>query len=206
MNQLSKSDLENIFVDVRKAYRLLYFYQRRVLDTVKFISGTLSKNIRGGWALFSDNAPKNGSGINMDTLAWDWLNMYDYEFNFQDESINGNSYKFAIAVQSDSGFYDVMNNISESTVESFSPVEQAVTKIYFCVGRNTWKPGDSFQKAKRKDANDEFIYQEEGTDNLFITKRFDLSDCRDEESILGCLRTFKKFCEDNGINEFIIDI
>jgi hypothetical protein len=78
---MTPSDFENALIDVRKAYRLLYLYQRRVMDLVQFIGDSLTFRYAGGWSWFSDNTPKGGKG-SLENWAWDWINMYFYEFNF----------------------------------------------------------------------------------------------------------------------------
>lgn len=198
MNPLSKTELEDVFVDVRKAYRLLYFYQRRIMDTAGFIASILSQHIQSGYALHSSNAPKNGSNLNIDRWAWDWLNMYSYEFYLGSNTKDGVKYEMAIAVQADSGFDDADEGVTGIDVEKFPPVETCVTKIYLYIGKNTWKP-DEFEFTWYKDADDEYIYNEDG--KLFIGKRFDLSDFSDEAKIREKVNQFKEFVKSKGITE-----
>ena len=81
MENLTKQELEKVFIDVRKAYRLLYHYQKRVLDLVKFIGDELDFKYHGGWVKFSEQCPRNGKGA-LTNSAWEWLPMYYYQFHY----------------------------------------------------------------------------------------------------------------------------
>lgn len=200
MAQLSKIELDEVFVDVRKAYRLLYLYQRRILDTIKFISNTLNKSVVGGYPLYGGNTPRSGGKISLDALAWDWLVMFGYEFYFQDETINGDNYQFAISIQSDSGYDDAEAGVTLSMLERFLPVEESATRIYFYIGKNMWKQ-DVFDSAWASDSHDEFEHKED-VNKTFLSKRFDLSDFRDEDSITECLQKVREYFRSKGIKLF----
>ncbi len=195
---LAKNELEDIFVDVRKAYRLLYFYQRRIMDTADFVANLLSMHIVSGYSLYSSNPPRNGSSLNIDRWSWDWLNMYSYEFYLGHEIVDGNKYELAIAFNADSGFDDSDEDVTAIDVERFPPPEECVTKVYLYMGKNTWKPED-FELSWKKSENDE--YEKVDGDKVFISKRYDLSDFADETSIRKNISSFKKLVKAHSITE-----
>jgi len=200
MEKLDKQKLETVFIDVRKAYRLLYFYQRRVMDTANLCAQQLERNIQYGYSLYSANAPKNGSRLNLNRWAWDWLNMYSYEFHLGEEVVDENVYNSAIAVHADSGLDDSPQGVTPIDVERFANVDQCITKIYFYVGKNIWKPAE-FEHEWSKTSNDEYIYTE-GENKIFASKRFDLSEMIDEDSIMNSVAMFKEYCLKNAISIF----
>jgi len=212
MNNTSKEELSEVFVEVRKAYRLLYFYQQRVLDTVKYISDYLTVNVHSGWSVFSGQQPRNGARINLDNWAWDWLNMYMYEFYIgktQDDS--GNDYQFAIQVQADTGCYDNLDEeINETDVANYSVPELAKTQILFMIGKNRWKSESKpdpnnyiyfHDIPALKGGNDcTFIEINEDQKKLFILKSYALENFVDEGSIKLQIDDFITFAESNGIS------
>ena len=198
MKKLTKIELEEVFVDVRKAYRLLYFYQRRIMDTVDFIANLLYMHVESGYAIHSSGPPRDGSNLNIDRWAWDWLSMYVYEFYLGEKIFEDNIYKVAIAVQADTGFDDANEGVTAIDVDQFSDVEKSATKIYIYIGKNIWKPSN-FEDSWFKDANDEYFVHEDN--KIFISKRFDLSDFSDEISIRNNVSIFVDFVKSKGIND-----
>lgn len=81
MDKINKEELQQTLNDVRKSYRLLALYQRRILDTVKFIANHYNLQLQSGHSKFSNTA-KKGRGVQFDQWSWDWLSMYLYEFNW----------------------------------------------------------------------------------------------------------------------------
>ena len=204
MNRISKEELTTTLVDVRKAYRLLYLYQRRVMDTVKYISDVIGVNIEAGFALFSEGSPKSYEKYRNDRLAWDWMNMYMYEFFCGKQHVDGHEISFAIAVQSDTGYFDAPAGTRNTAVTSFAPPEDARTRILFFIGKNTWKAekigdntGEFYQRHHR-----EFI---EKTDKgIFLAKAFELEEMIDEQSIARCLQELEQFCHANDVPQFAL--
>ena len=203
MNHITKEQFNASLEDVRKAYRLLYLYQRRIMDTAKYISDVLGRNIQGGYPLYSNNTPPEGTKYRTDNWSWDWLNMYMYEFLIINENIAGAEIKFAFAIQSDTGFFDV-DNIKQTDVMSFAPVEKAASRGLFYIGKNTWKP-KLFAENKHsfaKQQTNECI--ERDTNGIFLGKAYPLEDFIDENIITTSVRNFQAFCHQNGVTEFKI--
>jgi len=105
MENITKSTMNDVFLNVRKAYRLLFDYQTRLLSLGKYIGDYFSCSYYGGWPLFSDASPKAGKG-SLGNWAWDWLNLYAYAFYFGSKEINDEEIFFEIRIYSDTGFFD----------------------------------------------------------------------------------------------------
>lgn len=196
MKKLTQAELEEAFVDVRKAYRLLYHYQRRVLDLVKFIGDNLGYDYNGGWSYFSHPAPRNGKG-KLDFWSWDWLNMYFYEFHFGFKNVNGTNVGFSIFLQSDTGFFDVEMN-GKTNIEDFAEVDQSKTRLIFIAGKNGWNPPQIIDdnKISSKVVN---LKKELKDGGFMIGKAYDLSKFRDEESTLTQIEDFINYCTNEDI-------
>ena len=82
-----QKEVESAFTEVRKAYRLLADYQRKVLDLVDFIGSSFGRTYSGGYPKYGNPSPRNGRG-SLDYWSWDWLNLYFYEFHFGTEKID----------------------------------------------------------------------------------------------------------------------
>lgn len=202
MSTMTKHELETALIDVRKAYRLLYAYQRRVMDTIKFIADTLSKNVQSGYAIYSGNAPKNGSRINLECWSWDWLNMYMYEFYFRDLNIGNNKIQFGIIVQADTGAYDSDNVVIGTEIELFASAELSETRVVFQLGKNRWKP-EGYQDSKyfSSQSSSEFKLIDD-VNTFFIAKSYPLSNLLDENGTLTTLGDFIAFSNTMDVEGF----
>lgn len=137
MANTNSEELKSVFTDVRKAYRLLYHYQRRVRDTVKYISNLLPINLESIHPIYCDNTPRERARPDLDRWAWDWLNMYHYEWFARPIDEDQDKYYFAIQIQSDTGCYDT--GADKTATENFSSPEEASTRLIFLYTKNRWK-------------------------------------------------------------------
>jgi len=192
-------ELEDSLIDVRKAYRLLYLYQKRILDLMQFISIHYSVPFVGGWSKFSNFMPTKGK-VKLTHWAWDWLNMYFYEFKFG--SLLCNKTTFTILLQSDTGFYEseITNPLD---VQNFKPAEESKTRLILLCRKNIQEKSINFLFEKLGDNNIELV-EERTTDDisshsLFIAKSYDLQYFLNEKETIKCLENFKSFVEPYGI-------
>lgn len=180
----------NTLQEVRKAYRLLFEYQTRILDLIGFIGGSFNYDYNGGYSKFSNSGPKNGQG-RLDQWAWDWLNMYFYEFNFNKTK---GKISFAVFLVNDTGYFqkNKETKISKTKVSAFDTVENSKTKLIFVVGKNTWDGwGVNWD-------DDNFILENEGQkiseDKIMLFKSYLLDDFFDEENAIENLKDFENYC------------
>lgn len=197
MENLTNHQLEEALFDVRKAYRLLYFYQRRVLDLVKFTGDTLEFEYKGGNPIFSAVTPRYGKG-NLNLWAWDWLNMYYYEFHFGFNLIAGHNITFSIFIQSDTGYFDIESN-NRIAVESFAPVENTRTRLIFVVGKDGWDitkldPNTKVFSSQRTD-----FYDSLPDGGIMIGKAYNLSEFINEESTRLKIGAFISYCKEKNV-------
>lgn len=198
------NELKNSLVEVRKAYRLLYDYQKKVLDLINFIGSEFGRNYNGGYSKFCNSSPKNGKG-NLGNWAWDWLNMYYYEFNFHDK--NNKSY-FSVLLLSDTGFYEAkeqdINLNDKLDLEKYKNAETSSTKLYFVLGENMWDCEGFLKNGCWEDPN--FLLQESGVtekddkSGKMIFKSYNLDRFSSQENAILNLEDFSNFCQKNNLD------
>ena len=179
---------DNDFLDVRKAYRLLYDYQARVLSLVKFIGSSYKIPYAKGFPKFSSK----GSG-NLGNWSWDWLNMYYYEFHFE-KNKGENKVWFSVFLVSDTGFFDANkeSKVSKLSVESFKKVNESETKLIFVAGPQNW----NHEWGGYWDLGN-FLFDESGHSESkdLVFKSYSLSSFLNEEGTLKQLKDFEQYCQ-----------
>lgn len=189
--------IDRALLDVRKSYRLLYDYQRRILDLVKFIKGKYRLDYEGGYPKFSKSAPRDGSG-NLENWSWDWLSMYFYEFHFYPQKNNNNETHFSVFLLNDTGYFLSARDapLHRKTLSGFADVEKSATKLILIAGYNCWDAwnGDWLDT--------EFTLNPFGVnvqgEKILLFKHYDLSAFSNEESAIIHLKDFSSFCAENG--------
>lgn len=193
MVNIDKNQLEETFVDVRKAYRLLYHHQRRILDLTNFIKNTLNFPVFETYPWFSGKQPKPGK-TNPNNWSWDWLNSYFMDFHVGDKQVKDGYVKLSIVILNDSGFFENENLADKTKVESFYDVDNSKTKLIFVIGKNIW---DFKNLEIAEKLNKGVINHDDGKKMLKMP--FDLSDFIDEDSTVRNLEIFKQYCNENDI-------
>ncbi|WP_407508343.1 hypothetical protein [Elizabethkingia anophelis] len=193
-------NIKNTLLEARKAYRFLYDYQKRVLDLIDYIGGKYGFRYRGGYSKFSDPAPRNGKG-SLGNWAWDWLNLYFYEFNFESKETNKGIIHFAILILNDSGYFDARNekDANKLNTSSFKSVEESESKLIFVVGKNMWSGWGMYWDEP------EFLSQTDGNkkedeNKLMLFKHYPLENFENEEKAMSCIKDFEEYCADHNID------
>ncbi len=195
--QDNNQNIEAITLEARKAYRYLFQYQQRILDLVRFIGGSLGLEYQGGYPKFSNPAPRNGGG-NLYNWAWDWLNMYFYEFRFKKKE---SDVKFSAFIVNDTGFYE-NDKISKLDVKEYRTVEESQTKLILVAGINLCNasstPWDEWQLNKFLNEN----LVEERNGGIMLSKIYSLGSFATEEDAIRSLVEFCEYCRNNEIPIF----
>lgn len=191
MEPISKKELRESLEDVRKAYRLLYLYQSRVKDLIEYIGNQYSRQCEAGWSKFS-HSKSTGKRINLKKWAWDWLNMYLYEFNMGQKTIENDNVFLTIVLQSDTGFYDASNTNdvgSKLDVLYFANPEESKTRLIFVVAKN--ETGCPIKNLLENHLNRE---ETDFADGNWIGKAYEMEEFIDEESTNKILNDFDQYC------------
>lgn len=195
-------DIQQALADVRRSYRTLYTYQRTLLDLGRYIGQRLSLQYGGGWPKFSDPSPRGGRG-SFDHWAWDWLNMYFYEFYYHAAIANDVELSFSVFIVSDSGYWNSpIDSRSRCELESFAPVESASTKVILMSGLSEiWAPDpligdDTWMRALFATSGP---MVEEREQRKIVTQAFELHQFINAEMTDQCLNEFIANCNRHGV-------
>ncbi|MBU2940167.1 hypothetical protein KO494_11530 [Lacinutrix sp. C3R15] len=190
---------DNPLLEVRKAYRLLFDYQSRILDLMKFIGQTYNIPFVKGHPKFS------GRGSNkLNNWSWDWLYMYYYAFHFNNTSVKDKKIYLSVYLLNDSGFFEVNYEKAEANdkkvehleVDQFKDVENSKTKLIFVAGQNEWNWWNEVKHYSK-----EFILNTQGQakNSNMVWKGYDLDLFFTEEEALMQLQDFSTYCINNNI-------
>jgi hypothetical protein len=185
-------------LNVRKAYRLLFEYQERILNLMQYIGQTYDIPATKGNPLFSSKGSNR-----VDNWAWDYIYMYHFVFNFwrttEEDPVWLNAY-----LLNDSGFYEKEenknNNAKKFDINNFELVEDSKSKLTLVSGlpgfewswpHDTW-PFDDF--IKRNEGIKE-VTNEDGEQGIVVFRTYDLEDFFDEKKALNSLKEFAEFCK-----------
>lgn len=126
-------ELATALTDVRRAYRLLWAYQRRVLDTVTRIAAAFDDLSFVHWLPHDFDRPAGASTNPAEKWAGDLLPMLSASFLYLPSSAdrtmaNKGQWMLDVAVVSDSG-YPEGDQLSEPDPAKFEPVEVSNSSI-----------------------------------------------------------------------------
>ena len=135
--ETTTKNLSEALLDVRRAHRILYAYQRRMLDLAHFIQSKLDMPEFRGFKHFSNpiyGPSKGHSRLNIwhDMWAWDYLYSYLFEYylGVQKTSDEAYEYKLSLIQYSDTGYFDKVEEEKEEeeatraeTKKAFKPEE-----------------------------------------------------------------------------------
>jgi len=168
------------------------------MDTVQFISDQTAFSFHGGWSWFSGAMPKHKS-VNLAHWAWDWLNMYLYDFHLGSRTVADVKYHLSVVLQSDTGFFDSKTS-DRRNLEAFAPVEESETRMILCLGVDHWDPTSLLNEKALRKCETEFFkpHKEKG---FMLAKAYSMTAFMNEEKILETLEDFKTYCRDKGVIE-----
>ena len=140
MNIALKPSPNDVFLNVRKAFRLLHDYHCMVRDAVRYIGSQMDIQEHAGWPKFADDA-KGGGYRYLWQPSWDWLPMMQYEFLFR-KTFGGEEFlSLSFVVISDTGFIEGGEAVSEKEkLSAYAPTDQSSTKFAFILRRGAWDP------------------------------------------------------------------
>lgn len=198
---MEDSTKNEIMTDVRKAYRLLFEYQTRLLALVKFIGGKYGFDYHGGYPRFSNNQPRQGSG-SLDFWAWDWLNLYFHEFRF---TTNENHISFSVFALNDDGFYQSCQEAGcaqdKLNTQEFKLPEQSNSKLILVASYQSWIV--QFPIAALNWNTVDFTLTDKGTQTndkgVLFFKSYAIEHFFNQNDALIQLADFEKECQNHGI-------
>jgi hypothetical protein len=192
------NNFDEMLVNIRSSFRLLYVFNRRILDLMKYISNKLSFPYIGGWAKYSHTSPGYGKG-SLDNWAWDWLNLYFYEFHFMKNDI-----RFSILLQCDTGSWDT--EVGPLDIDKYGKVSTSKSKLVFVISDSDYWDMEAFFDGDywKSDSDNEFIISGDKKGEKMLCKSFDINEFQNEEMTKESLNKFLNYVKSNGIKELNI--
>jgi hypothetical protein len=205
-------ELDNAFIDVRNAFRLLSRYQSRVLDIVSYIREHSAYTDMWGRCVFSDtirtkqNSPDpEYAKLSVDKNMWSWDFMYNYvfEYYFGQTKIQRKDIDMSVIQVSDDGFYkSTSQNPSETNISSFATSEESNSLLVFTVGHKCWlrdketeNYDDFLAKFLASEQNECVFMDEKG--GFAITKKYKMQSFSSQLEADKVIADFGKLVKDN---------
>lgn len=199
-NKVETKEFNIILNDVRKAYRFIYVFQRRVMDLVKFIGNHYGFSYQGGYSNYSEPF-KKGRG-KLENSAWEFLPMYHIEFQFTTPHIGGRELVFSILLQCDTGFYDTELDESRKTnLELFKSPEESETFLHLVLREHGSNIND-YKRNRLKSTSLELFPDETSNSNqkgILVGYKVLLSELINEKNTKELLKKFEDHCASNSI-------
>jgi len=212
----SKIDtLKNALVEVRKAHRLVFSYQERMLSLVNFIKAHLDGNRLSGVKHFSDPIKKKAGSAEL-TLppgmwAWDYLYSYLFEYYIYEDTLDDDSSIMLSIVQyTDTGFFDSKTD-DKLDIAGFISPEKSISKLMFIMEHtpkgkkaiwNNWEDLRQYIENKKyasaKHKSDVIYPNGEGKTRLLLYS-IPLERFADERSSIEALKDYLLFLKKEGI-------
>ena len=192
--------LHQALLDVRKAYRLLYNYQRMIMDSAGHIGRQLDMPFEGGWPHFSD-AARTEKRVRLKDWAWDWLNMVFYDFHFVKNLPDDKKLRLSVMFISDDGYFLAEDGrLDPQDVLGYLDVGRSSSHIAFVMSASGWDTDFTKNKEEMKkfiETGRELPKDYAGLG--MAAKCFDLACIADEDSMGHLLDDVVAFANMSGI-------
>lgn len=207
MEDLKPQDFKEALNDVRKAHRLIFEYQSRMLDTIQFIKKKLDFPEYWGQKRFSSPIlayKSDGLKIHQSIWAWDFLYSYVFEYLIGEIELGNGDLCYASIVQySDTGYFD-KSDIDKSNTLAFEDSSDSISKLLFVFeikpkkNKNwIWDIAkniiENSQYASKNHTKDTIIHPK---GNVQIIYSVPLERFINEESTMAVLKEINEYCKE----------
>lgn len=214
-NSLSPEEFNAALCDVRKAHRLIYTYQSKMLDLIHFIKSKLDFPEFGGNKLFSDPIAKKRSSyddlkIFKGMWPWDFIYSYAFEYYLGSKTIKKSVIALSILQVSDTGYFDSKKDKHRTDISVFESEVEAKSKLIFLLEKKDKKNNYAWDKEwvdEKIISNDKVMSADHHREcrndnkNIQIIYSFSLEKFLDENTTIETLTEFTEYCNDQGISE-----
>ena len=216
--ETTTENLSKALLDVRRAHRILYAYQRRMSDLAYFIKCKLGMPDFYGFKHFSNpiyGRSKGHSRLNIwhDMWAWDYLYSYLFEYYLGEKEAGDklHNYKLSLIQYSDTGYFD-QDGQKRGRISEFGSEEESSSKLLFFLEYKSkdsewvWKDGSYMErivldkKVGSKEHKKEVRYTSTGVKQILCS--FPLERFINMEATLEVLREFRSYCQEQDIHVF----
>ena len=200
----SHEELTGALLDVRKAYRLLYLFQRRILDLVEQLSGMLGRRFWCWLPAGMDEAIRGGASPS-EKNAWKMLPLHNAEFFFLPPGAEPNAspregqWLLELSVTPDGGYTD--GGRAEANPIEFTDPADCQSTIYLCafivkkdMAINWWPLYQSSDWPKNEDGVAETV--RDGVRAVGVA--IDLAALHDRTALEALSKRFRELVEAEG--------
>ena len=217
--ETTTENLSKALLDVRRAHRILYAYQRRMSDLAYFIKCKLDMPDFYGFKHFSNpiyGRSKGHSRLNIwhNMWAWDYLYSYLFEYHLGEQKTSDEEYEYKLSLiqYSDTGYFDREEEATRLELEKFKPEDKSSSKLLFFLEYKSkdseweWKDGSYMEgivldkKVGSKEHTKEVRRTTTGVKQILCS--FPLERFINMEATLEVLREFRSYCQAKGIHVF----
>lgn len=208
----TKNDIRQLMEDVRKAHRLIYQYQDRMLQLMNRIANDYGLNHPVGRKRFSNPIGNMRRGNDYpeanlrvhDKWVWDMLYTYEFEYYFGKVSRNDMNGCLTIFQISDNGYYLAdghqleiggENHLSKRAINDFWPTDKSASYLIFAFegfpkqGHRIFLQHPKNSIVRLYGGNEDVII-EKNEENTLVSKRFPIEDFFSRESVSELLEDF----------------
>lgn len=219
-------EIDNIFVDVRNAFRLLSRYQNRILQIVSYVrEQTPYTDMWGSRNWYFDeigkrrNSPDSGYAklsVYKDMWGWDFLYGYVFEYYFGRQRIDKKNAEMSIFQISDDGYFISSQDKKHMTdIASFTSSEHSHSYLIFNLSVfptkecNLWLSDPSFPDDDWKDFLTKFLSSSSKTkitqnkEEVTILKKYEMQRFTSQNAADEVIKDFGKIVKEHiGIELF----
>ena len=220
-------EIDNIFVDVRNAFRLLNRYQKRILQIVSYVREQTPYTDMWGsrnWYFDEINKRRNSPdpeyaklSVRKDMWGWDFLYGYIFEYYFGRQRVDKKNAEMSIFQISDDGYFISSQDKKHMTdIASFTPSEQSHSFLIFNLSVfptkecNLWLSDPSFPDDEWDDFLTKFLSSSSDTKitrnvkgEVTILKKYEMQRFTSQNAADEVIRDFGKIVRENtGIELF----
>lgn len=196
--------------DVRKAHRLIYSYQQRMLDLIYFIKSKLDFPSFLAEKRFSNDIYKKRNGYLLlpdNMWAWDFLYSYMFEYYLGEVNLDNEDICALSVIQySDTGFFEKEEN-NRMDVNSFADEEESGSKLLFILEIKPkrknwiWNIGELVMDKQYASLRHERTILKSDKGNIQVLYSFSLDRFLNEKTSLVALKEFVDYCKENDVVE-----
>ncbi len=129
----ASEEMKSALADVRRAYRLIWSYQRRILDIVALVAGEFEEHEFYGWETYPRDRPCGRWKDPTGKWAWDLLPLHQASFLYLPPDADRNrpaagQWMLEIVVKADDGFEDPETG-DEPDASDFTDATSTSSKI-----------------------------------------------------------------------------
>lgn len=196
--------------DVRKAHRLIYSYQQRMLDLIYFIKSKLDFPLFLAEKRFSNDIYKKRNGYLLlpdNMWAWDFLYSYMFEYYLGEITLDNEDICALSVIQySDTGFFEKEDN-SRMDLNSFADEEESGSKLLFILEIKPkrknwiWNINELVMDKQYASLKHECTIIKSDKGNIQVLYSFSLDRFLNEKTSLAALKEFIDYCKENDVVE-----